>query len=166
MFPQIYTLSYFTDRRKSTGQCLGRRIKAQDVASMLMEDDDDDSISLISTTSSDVSSVHSRKSTALKSILTPQKKHGLSHLSRTEPRQLNRRVSFSTREGKPSPKSVTTAEKKVEKVTIKRISDNVYQTRRKKTDSTERPVRKRLTGQFESSLPDTPSSRNLRKRSK
>ncbi|XP_062589719.1 uncharacterized protein LOC134251344 [Saccostrea cucullata] len=154
------------DRRKSTGQFLGRRIEAQDVASMLM-DDDSDAISLISTTSSDVSSVPSNKSMPLKSILTPQKKPELAHLSRTEPRHLNRRVSFSAHDTKSQPKSATKAQKKVQKVVIKRISDNMYQSHRNKTpESTDRPARKRLTQQFDSSRPETPASRNLRKRSK
>jgi hypothetical protein len=140
---------------------------------MLMDDDDDeddddsDSLSLISTKSSDFSSTHSRKSTPLKSILTPQKRPELSRLSRTEPRQPSRRVSFSTQEGRPSPKSATKAEKKEQKAVIKKTSDNLYQTRKNKTpDKAERYVRKSLTRQFESSQPDTPSSRNLRKRSK
>nr|XP_022316205.1 uncharacterized protein LOC111119919 [Crassostrea virginica] len=155
------------DRRKSTGQFLGRRIVAQDVASLLMNDDDSDAVSLISTTSSDVSSVPSKKSTPLKSILTPQKKPGVDHLSRTEPRRLNRRVSFSTQESRPPPKSATKAERKVQKVVIKRISENEYQSHRNKTpESSDRPARKKLTRQFDASLPDTPASRNLRKRSK
>lgn len=155
------------DRRKSTGQFLGRRIEAQDVASMLMNDEDSDAVSVISTTSSDVSSVISKKSTPLKSILTPQKKPELAHLSRTEPRRLNRRVSFSTQESRPAPKSATKAERKVQKVLIKRISENEYQSHRNKTpESSERPARKKLTRQFDAALPDTPASRNLRKRSK
>lgn len=133
-----------------------------------MNDDDSDAVSLISTTSSDVSSVISKKSTPLKSILTPQKKPELAHLSRTEPRRLNRRVSFSTtQESRPAPKSATKAERKVQKVLIKRISENEYQSHRNKTpESSERPARKKLTRQFDAALPDTPASRNLRKRSK
>lgn len=132
-----------------------------------MNDDDSDAVSVISTTSSDVSSVISKKSTPLKSILTPQKKPELAHLSHTEPRRLNRRVSFSTQESRPAPKSATKAERKVQKVLIKRISENVYQSHRNKTpESSERPARKKLTRQFDAALPDTPASRNLRKRSK
>lgn len=133
---------------------------------MLMNDDDSDAVSVISTTSSDVSSVISKKTTT-KSILTPQKKPDLAHLSRTEPRRLNRRVSFSTQESRPAPKSATKAERKVQKVLIKRISENEYQSHRNKTpESSDRPARKKLTRQFDAALPDTPASRNLRKRSK
>lgn len=134
---------------------------------MLMNDDDFDVVFVILIIFLDVFSVISKKFIFLKFIFISQKKFELVYFSRIEFRRLNRRVLFFIQESRFVFKFVIKVERKVQKVLIKRILENVYQFYRNKTfESSERSVRKKFIRQFDVIFFDIFVFRNLRKRSK
>lgn len=134
---------------------------------MLMNDDDFDVVFVILIIFLDVFSVISKKFIFLKFIFILQKKFELVYFSCIEFRRLNRRVLFFIQESRFVFKFVIKVERKVQKVLIKRILENVYQFYRNKTfESSERSVRKKFIRQFDVVFFDIFVFRNLRKRSK